>query len=304
MGKMLELEADGKDLLCRVGKALSSPTRIDIIRLLSANSYNIGEISEKLDIPASSAAMHVRVLEDAELIHTEVQPGERGSMKLCSRKSDYITIRLIARPEELNETVSTSMPIGAYTDCKIQPTCGLATDYGLIGQDDQPSAFFNPERIHAQILWFSSGYVEYRFPSPEVNRKIKQIALSMEVCSEAPNFREDWKSEITVWMNGVDCGTWCSPGDFGARRGRVSPDWWSDGNTQYGLLTTWSMTEHESFINGLKTGGKGFSEISFDAPFLSVRIGNKPDAKYQGGVNLFGEKFGDYPQSIVLSVVY
>lgn len=305
MAKILELQADHEKELCLVGKALSSPTRIDIIKLITINSYNIGEIAEKLGIPASSAAMHVRVLESAGLINTEVQPGERGAMKLCSRKSDYITIRLVAEPQSYNETVREDMPIGAYTDCSVTPTCGLASDTGNVGREDKPNFFYSAERVEAQLLWFSTGYVEYRFPAPEAGRKIKQLSLSMEICSEAPNFREDWKSDITLWLNGVDCGTWTSPGDFGARRGRLTPDWWPDGNTQYGLLTTWSLSEDASRINGQVVSQTGLANIPLtDAPYLTVRIGNKPGARYQGGVNLFGAKFGDYPQDIVMSIVY
>jgi predicted transcriptional regulator len=33
-----------------------------------------------------------------------------------------------------------------------------------------------------------------------------------------------------------------------------------------------------------------------------MKIGVKPDAKYVGGFNLFGEKFGDYPQSIIMQL--
>ena len=32
--------------------------------------------------------------------------------------------------------------------------------------------------------------------------------------------------------------------------------------------------------------------------------GIKPDAKHQGGLNLFGERFGDYAQGLVYSVDY
>ena len=33
-------------------------------------------------------------------------------------------------------------------------------------------------------------------------------------------------------------------------------------------------------------------------------LGNKPDAKYIGGFNLFGKEFGDYAQDIILNVEY
>jgi predicted transcriptional regulator len=38
--------------------------------------------------------------------------------------------------------------------------------------------------------------------------------------------------------------------------------------------------------------------------YLSIKIGNKKDAKNMGGFNLFGKKFGDYEQDLVLTLVY
>ena len=33
-------------------------------------------------------------------------------------------------------------------------------------------------------------------------------------------------------------------------------------------------------------------------------IGNKEDAQYIGGFNIFGEKYGDYPQNIIMNLEY
>ncbi|MEI3204121.1 MAG: hypothetical protein V8S73_05705 [Lachnospiraceae bacterium] len=38
----------------------------------------------------------------------------------------------------------------------------------------------------------------------------------MEICSEAPGYKEDWKSDLTLWVNDVEVGTWTCPGDLGA----------------------------------------------------------------------------------------
>ena len=64
----LYLDFDKKKELCSLGKALSSEVRIEILKLLEQQSLNVNEIAEKLEIPASSAAMNVRVLEEAGLI--------------------------------------------------------------------------------------------------------------------------------------------------------------------------------------------------------------------------------------------
>ena len=38
--------------------------------------------------------------------------------------------------------------------------------------------------------------------------------------------------------------------------------------------------------------------------YVTVRIGNKPDAQYIGGFNLFGKHFGDYSQDLILTIAY
>lgn len=40
----------------------------------------------------------------------------------------------------------------------------------------------------------------------------------------------------------------------------------------------------------------------YDNESIKLDIGIKDDAVHAGGVNLFGKKFGDHPQSIVMSV--
>lgn len=306
MAKVLDLTPDNEVQLCEVGNALSSRVRIQILKLLYYNSYNVGEIAEKLQIPASSAALHIRTLENAGLIQTKSLPGTRGSMKLCSRKNDFINIRLSGIDPNINQVLSFSMPIGAYTDCKVAPTCGIASEHAPIGYEDRPADFFLPERINAQILWSSSGYVEYKFPfSLNKGSTPKRLMLSFEACSEAPNYKENWKSDITIWVNGLDSGTWQCPGDFGSRRGRLNPTWWDNGVTQHGILVTLEINEEGSFIDSFVSSPVSIKELDLSASAsITIRIGNKPDAQFIGGFNLFGEKFGDYAQNIILSLVY
>lgn len=306
MSKLLELNADNEEALLKVSKALSSPTRIAIVKLLYFNSYNIGEIAERLGIPASTAGVHVRALEEAGLINTEIQPGSHGSMKICSRKNDYISIRLVGLHQDIDQVFSISMPIGSFVDCNVSPTCGLCDENGIIGYEDRPHYFYDPKRLNAQLLWSSSGYVEYRFPFPlETDHEPKQLSLSFEACSEAPNFREDWPSDITIWINGFECATWCCPSDFGNRRGRLNPSWWYNGATQYGLLTTLEINADSTLLNGKIISNLAIDQLHLtNQPYISVRIGNKENADNIGGFNIFGRKFGDYEQDILLAVAY
>ena len=198
------------------------------------------------------------------------------------------------------------MPIGAFVDCQAAPTCGLLSSTGIIGLLDDPASFYEPGRTDAQLLWFRHGYVEYRFPNrlPGLAEP-ESLRLSMEVCSEAPLYNRDWPSDITVWINGVEVGTWTSPGDFGGERGRLTPEWWTPRNTQYGLLKVWHINDQATEVDGMRLSGVTLRELKLqDQPFIAVRIGVKPDAEHPGGLNLFGDRFGNYPQALILRVGY
>lgn len=304
MPKEIELNIEREEELYTITKALASPIRINIIKLLNKNPLNVIEISEHLNLPPSTAGVNVRILEEAGLIHTELQPGTRGSMKVCSRRWDMVKIILENRSIFSDKSYYIDMPIGNYVDCEVSPTCGLVSQTGFIDEEDIPNGFYNPNRIHAQLLWFHKGYVEYRFPNTVLREmKAKFIELSLELCSEAPNYKNNWPSDITMWINGHNCGTWTSPGDFGDRRGRLNPDWWPMGTTQYGILKRWSVGKEGSFIDEVKVSDINIDDLGLEKNnYITVRIGIMDNAKNIGGVNIFGEKFGDYAQNIVMRI--
>lgn len=166
--------------------------------------------------------------------------------------------------------------------------------------------FFMPNHVFAQLIWSKTGFVEYQFPYLLTPKdKPKGLQLSFEVCSEFYNYNEDWPSDITIWINGTECGTWRCPSDYGARRGRLNPEWWSSGCTQYGKLLILELSETGCLLNGTPVPNLAIHQFHFSANTpITIRIGNKPDAEYPGGFNIFGKKFGDFEQDIVLSITY
>ena len=52
-------------------KALSDPTRRDILQMLRSGSKSAGEISDKFDITAAAISRHLSVLKDADLIRDQ-----------------------------------------------------------------------------------------------------------------------------------------------------------------------------------------------------------------------------------------
>lgn len=183
MARYLELCADREEELCCAARALSSPVRLRILRLLSSRTLNVKEIAAELGLPASSTAVNVRLLEEAGLIETCQQPGEHGAMKLCSRSCDLVTVRLTGEPMPESSVYTVHMPVGNFTDCEVVPSCGLGTETGKIGQPDRKESFYLPERTGAQILWSSGGYVEYRFPNPVPAGRKSQKSVSPWSCA-------------------------------------------------------------------------------------------------------------------------
>ena len=112
MSQNISLNLDNAERLAAIGKALSSEVRIELLKLLCHCSLNVNEIAERMQIPPSSAAMHVKVLEEAGLIRTELLPAVRGSMKVCHKAVDEILVDTnTAMGTEKVEVIN--MPIGS-----------------------------------------------------------------------------------------------------------------------------------------------------------------------------------------------
>ena len=121
----------------------------------------------------------------------------------------------------------------------------------------------------------------------------------------APGCSRDWPSDITVWINGQEVGTWTSPSDFGGVRGKLTPHWWRQTATQYGLLTHWSVTTDGGYVDGTRVSDVRVKDLDLeDHLSIRVRIGVKDDARHRGGLNLFGRGFGNYDQDLVLQLEY
>ena len=306
-GRTLHIPADTKESR-QILKALASESRLHILELISHQLLNVSEIAEALDVSISTATRDISILEDAGLLRSELAPASRGLQKMCMRVYDTVLIELPAAAEAANGQESEiSMPIGAYADCDVLPTCGLTSVSSIIGLFDDPASFYEPDRVQAQLLWFHQGYVKYQFPNrlpPKVT--IDSLQLSLELCSEAPLHHDDWPSDITLWINDIEIGTWTSPADFGGKqRGKLTPAWWESRNSQYGLLKVWQVNGEGSFVDGLKVSSIRLDDLNLtDHPVISVRIGIKEDAEHVGGINIFGSRFGNYPQDIVLRIRY
>jgi len=296
------------DAALAVAKALASDTRQAMLGMLTNQVLNVSELATAMGLPHSTVSFNINQLQAVGLVSVEVEPGTRGQQKLCSKRYDEVRLRLPgAAVESKPNVISVSMPVGSYRHVEARPSCGLVSENKIIGMLDDPRSFFEPEHVYAQLLWFGGdGYVDYAFPNNLPHGAVpSHLELSMEICSEAPQFNEDWPSDITLWINDVEIGTWTCPGDYGGKASLLMPSWWQTDRTTHGLLKQWSVGPRASMIDGVELSTVGIEQLTLpQTNHIKVRLGIKPDARNRGGMNLFGRKFGNYPQDIVMRVAF
>lgn len=287
-----------------VYEALASETRVNILSLLrEKGSMNFSEIAQALELTNGNITKHLNKLLEANLISVKLRNTARGIEKICSLKEEKILIDLF--PEELYEqTYEFELNAGQYSDCDVKPTCGLASTKELIGEFDEPKYFTSPARFSAGIIWFTTGWVEYKFPNPvKMGETIKEIQLSVELSSESPGAVTHYPSDISFFLNGKFLGSFCSPGEFRDRKGLASPKWWYPEFAQFGRLKVVSVDKKCSYLDGVFSGDTNLDEVLREnADTFTFRISVPPDAKHVGGVNVFGKNFGDFSTGIKLKI--
>ena len=291
----------------KVMQALGNETRLLMLSLLSHRPLNLSTLAEAISLPQSTTAFHLKQLEGAGLVNIQYLPGTRGQQKLISKRFDEVHFKLPGVAiESASDVVEVSMPVGNFKQITVKPTCGLATDSKYIGMIDDARSFYEPEHVFAQILWFRQGFVEYNFPNNiPYGAQATELEFSMEICSEAPEYDLDWPSDITLSVNNIEVGTWTCPGDYGGERGLLTPDWWPLEQTQYGLLKRWRIAQDGTYVDGGKISSIGLAAIGLDAnPHIVMRLEVKEDARHVGGINLFGKRFGNYAQDLVMRTHY
>jgi len=292
---------EGMDVL----RGLASPVRIKILKLLHTNgAQNVNDIADALGLPQSTVSSNVQILEEAGLIRTETQKARKGNQKICHSTFDEVLVMFKedVQPSRAN-AIEVSMPLGLYTSCEVSAPCGLCSADGIIGLLDVPDTFLDPDRMKAGLIWFTRGFVEYKFPNNAKlsNAEIEAVEFSMELSSEVPGTSADWPSDISVSINSQRLGTWTSPGDFGDKRGVYTPDWWKLKGSQYGKLKSWRVGANGTYVDGIKISEVSLKDLDIASHHsIRLRIGVENDAKHPGGINIFGKGFGNYDQDIVL----
>lgn len=306
--KPMVLKFNEMEKLRQVAHALSNEQRLRILYELGSHSLNINELANALELPVSSIAAHVNVLEAAGLIQTRIQTGKRGNVKNCMRTVYDINMDLHLHTEKNGNRLERrfDIPIGAYSKVgDVVNPCGMIIDHQRRYQYE-PEAYYMPDHHQAQLIWFAQGYIEYLLPLPSsALDAIDYISLSFEACSETSFCNNNWPSDIEVCLNDCRLGVWRSPGDFGLRPGVFTPKWWMVTNTQFGQLHNWTINRQGCFFDTRKTADYTIEDLHLEqAKYLKLKIGVYTGNGIAGGLNLFGENFGDYAQGIILKYGY
>lgn len=299
----LNLQQDGIE----VYKALASETRVQILLILAETPATASELAVQLHMSKAILSRHLKMLEDVKLIHlSHNYASADGRKKVYTLNVDQIRINFPHRIYLPFKKKISDIHLGLFSDFQVSPTCGLADAKHTIGDMDDPRSFVLNERINASLLWFSKGYVEYRIPNfLETNEFPEMLELSLELSSEFPISNNNWPSDITFSINGIEVGTWTCPGNFSDVRGKLTPDWWDSKYSQYGLLKHLRINHTDTGIDSHKLSDITIDDLHLnDSPFIDLRIEVKENAENIGGLTIFGKEFGNAPQNILLSVYY
>ncbi len=285
-------------------KAVSSPLRLDILYYIFNNKgCSLNDLADVFKVSRAAITQHTKILVDADLIEIRPLMGSKDARKACYVKEDKFIISL-RNQADMNDIYEAEIPIGQYINHNITPTCGISTSKAVIGKVDKPRYFDDPLRMNAGILWFTTGFIEYRLPNYLEDNMPIEIQLTMELASEAPGVAENWPSDISFYLNDVYLGKYTLPGDFGeVDKGLYTPEWWPDNWNQYGQLLLLSINSKGCFMDGKQVSNTTIESLKLnkDSEFI-FKIAALDSAKHVGGLTLFGRNFGNYNQDIKFRV--
>jgi len=296
-------------IIARVCEAMGDETRLQILRQLRFPPYlySIPALEKLIGIPRTTLLRHLDKLEQANLVSVVYRSAASSTtrMFMADMASTQIDLHFFANEEKkTSTTVTQSCPVGQYVDFSGEDLGFSTSTYTAhFNLDD----CFHPKRLKAEIIYSTRGQITYAFSNKVAKyNDVREITFSLELCSEAPYYNNDYLSDITFWINDREIATYLSLGDYGDRKGLLNPDWWPDHSSQYGKLVTLTVNDLGVTLNGkLMTSKLTIKDLHLaEGNRILFRLGNKPTDAHQGGFNIFGSTFGDYPQDIVLQLTY
>lgn len=291
--------------LIKVCKALSHDLRLNILNQLLKKPSTITQLSKINNIDNSTLLFHLEILENAKLIFCRSKPSSKGKALVFYINFEFVQISVKTANEVIKNEEVQSIGVGNYSEGSFNKYMRIISNNDSIVLKDND--VYNPLRFTSDLISIDSGYVVYDFSNKICkNHKIESIEFSLEICSESPYYCNDWKSELSFYVNNVLILKYISPGDFGDKRGKLNPDWWDDKYSQYGRLINIKITNENILLNGEKIKqGNFLDNLKLnEGNNLSFKISSNDAEKYDGGFNIFGKNFGDYPQDIKMTIKY
>ena len=291
-----------------VFRTLGSDVRMQIVQLLAETArMNLGEIAERLGLTSGAVTPHIRKLEEEGIICVTSEHSARGTQKVCSLAVDQLLFDVSASVEERQMIAyETQIRIGHYSDYSVKAPCGLAGADRMIGSADDPRSFAYPERVDAELLWLSDGYVEYRIPNllPE-KQEIVQLTISFEISSALFGSPEDTLSELKFYLNDAYIGKWLSLRCPDSARGIYTPLWYDQKERLYGYLKMLVINQMGVYLDGARIDHELDPNLLKDSKGdLKLRFETHPESGHGGGLALYGSGFGNYHQNIHVRAHY
>ena len=286
-------------------KAMASEIRIQILNILAAEKkVNLNALAQRLNLTNGALTTHVKILKEAGLIDIKTVAAKHGTQKICSVRMEKYVIHIGEYYEQ--NFYNAEIAPGQYVDYDVTPTCGVATSEKIIGVYDAPRFFSDLEHFNAQIIWFTTGFVEYEIPNHiPYQMKIKEIFFSAELGSEAPAYSNDHKSDIHFSINKTPVGVWQSPGDFGGERGIYNPPWWVLSMNQYGTLMKMRINEQGTFFDDKPAGGLTIGDLNIKSgERIRLRLSVPEGQPNSRGLTIFGRGFGNHNSGMVVRISY
>lgn len=293
-------DENDKERIFGIACALAHPLRLTILEQLLTQPRSITEIAKINKITNSTAIFHLKLMEKAQLVFSRCQPNKKGKTLIFYINFSEIGISTQPKAQSDIHIFTQSAGVGEYVEACFSKYLRIATSDNIIVLEHNDA--FHSCRFDAQLLCTDGGKFTYAFSNAFAKENtVRRIEFSLELCSESPYFRNDWKSEISFDVNGTEILTYISPGDFGDRRGKLNPPWWANKYTQYGQLVRIAIDREGVWLNGNLSNAITLDCLQLEkSNRLTFSVYTKDDAKYAGGFNLFGKKFGNFEQDIVL----
>ncbi|GAX06743.1 ArsR family transcriptional regulator [Secundilactobacillus pentosiphilus] len=286
-------------------QALSSKTRISIIELLQKDDLSIQDLSHQLGLSSAMITKHISILEKNGIVESKMAKGIHGQLKICMlKKNDVVLIFNPFKDGFIRNSVTKSLPIGGFYDFDVSAPCGLTTGDKIIGFVDDPNTFYYEKKDEIELMWFTSGYLAYHIPLFDIElKRLASIEVSLEVCAEYPGYKMHWPSKVDFELNGLPLGGTTLLGDFGDRKGLLTPSWWNLG-TEYGRQIIINISDQGTSINGERVSATTLKDVlARSTEVLTFKLATTKEFA-KGGLNIFGRKFGDYPQDINVRFAY